>query len=320
MSHAGARWLLPGGILLLAITVVLSAYYPTIFSAVQLWATHKTYGYAFVVLPIVVFLVWRDRALFANAAPRPSIHGAAIAVAFSALWLAGARLHILEMQHLALPGMLVGLIVSAIGWSNAARVWLPLAYLFLLAPAGTPLLPYLQDVATFLATVFLQMGQIPFYAEGYTIEVATGKYVIAPGCAGLNFILALATVAPLFCVLMYNTWSKRIAVLAVMMIVVPIANGFRVFAIIAIAEYTNRAIDIAADHLLYGWLFFSLIVLVMFWIGSFFADPIAPLPLPTAAQGSGIERSNINDRSVLGRLIFVLAAVTVICIVPALLV
>jgi exosortase len=209
--------------------------------------------------------------------------------------------------------MIAALTVTAIGLARAAHFWLAIAYLFLLAPTGTPLLPYLQTVTTTLAVFFLQIGQIPFFVDGNLIEVATGNYIVAPGCAGLNFVLALATVAPLFAVLMYDSWRKRLIAIALMMAMVPIANGFRVFAIIAIAEYTNRAIDITADHLLYGWLFFSAVVLVMFWIGSRFADP------PRRADSAGETMPKISETPpTLQSIAAALSIVTLVCIAPAL--
>lgn len=310
-SHANRRWQMTLAALVAAIVLVVVAYHDTAQSAVYLWLHHTTYGSCFAVIPIAAFLVWRDRSYFDVAAPSPTWRGAVFAGLFATFWLVGRRFGVLEMQHLALPGMFIGLAVAAIGWRAALRFWLPLAYLFLLAPAGTPLLPVLQSITTAIAAIFLQIGQIASYVEGNTIEVATGKYEVAPGCAGLNFILAMAMVAPLFSVLMYDTWRKRITAIAAMMAIVPIANGLRVFGIIAIAEYSNRAIDITADHLLYGWLFFSLVVLVAFWIGSLFADPLAP-------RGEIPWKTDPEQRNPARRLPLVLGITTAICITPLL--
>lgn len=272
-SIARSRWLLTGGFLLAAFAFVALAYFETVMSAVHIWLTRDTYNYAFAVLPIAAFLVWRNREFFRVNSPSPTLYGALVTLAFSGLWFIGAKQQVLELQHLAVSGIFIGLVVSAIGWSSAAHFWLPLGYLFLLAPVGTPLLPFLQEITTAIATAFLGLGQIPFYAEGFDIEVATGKYVVAPGCAGLNFILALATVAPLYCEIMYSRFYKKLIVFGLMMVIVPIANGLRVFGIIAIGEYSNRTIDIAADHLVYGWILFSIVVLLMFWFASRFSDP-----------------------------------------------
>lgn len=274
--RAPASWLVTGAGVALASLVAIAAYGTTVDSAIHLWLTRDAYSYAFAILPIVGYLVWLNRSALVQIDPSPAFGGAVVAFAFSAFWFLAARLDIQELQHLAVPGMLIGLAIAAIGWRAAAILWLPLGYLFLLAPSGTPLLPALQTITTWIANAFLTIGQIPFYAEGHTIEVATGKYFVAPGCAGLNFILAALTVVPLFCEIMYRDFRKKVIAFSIMMALVPIANGFRVFGIIAIAEYSHKAIDIAADHLLYGWVFFSCVLLLMFLVASRFADPVPP--------------------------------------------
>lgn len=304
-SIARTRWLLTGYMMFGAALGVCIVYGSTVGSAVHLWLHHNTYGYAFAVLPIAAFIVWLRREHFRSSVPQPDFSAVPVVLLFASLWLTGQKQSVLEIQHIAVPGMLVGIIVSAIGWANAYRFALPLLYLFLLAPAGTPLLPYLQVITTWFATAFLQLGHIPFYAEGNFIEVATGKYEVAPGCAGLNFVLALATMAPLYCEIMYSKLAKKIVVLACMMMLVPVANGLRVFGIIAIAEYTNRAIDISADHLFYGWVFFSSIVLVLFWIGSFVSDP-PPAPVPIMPWGGNYTRAELFADPIIVRVQWVL--------------
>jgi exosortase len=158
-------------------------------------------------------------------------------------------------------------------------LWLSLAYLFLLAPSGTPLLPLLRDATTHLTTILLGVSGIDYFAEGYDILVRTGNYAIAPGCAGLNFFLATLTIGPLYCVLMYRSLFKQAIAMGIALAVVVLANGIRVFGIIAIAEVTNRQVDISADHLFYGWAFFSVVLVVLMAVGMRFADPI-PESLP----------------------------------------
>jgi exosortase len=317
-SIARTRWLLAGGMILTSAAVASIAYLRTIASAVDLWMTRDTYTYAFAVLPIAAFLVWMRRERFRSSMPQPSYSALAAVVLFSLMWWAGARYGVDELQHIAFAGVLVSIVLCGIGWANAVHFSVPLLYLFLLAPAGTPLLPFLQDAATFLATTLLSIGQIAYYAEGHMIEVATGKYEVAPGCAGLNFILAMATVTPLYCEMMYRGWKKKLIAFSSMMLLVPVANGIRVFGIIAIAEYTHSAIDISADHLFYGWVFFSAIVVVLFWIGSFFSDS-PPSLAPIMPWGGHYTLAELLADPVIIRLQYVqLAAVLLAVAMPVL--
>ena len=50
-----------------------------------------------------------------------------------------------------------------------------------------------------------------------------------------------------------------------------VANGIRAYGIVAIAYYSDMKYATGADHLVYGWLFFGVVIMLMFWVGGFFA-------------------------------------------------
>jgi EpsI family protein len=53
-------------------------------------------------------------------------------------------------------------------------------------------------------------------------------------------------------------------------IVVPvIANGLRAYMIVMIGHTSNMALATGVDHLIYGWIFFGIVMFVMFWVGSY---------------------------------------------------
>jgi EpsI family protein len=69
-----------------------------------------------------------------------------------------------------------------------------------------------------------------------------------------------------------------------------VANIVRIYLIIVLTQVTHRQLDIADDHLLYGWGFFGAIMLAMMWWGGRFADadivaapgpPVSPMPSRT---------------------------------------
>ncbi|WP_036821125.1 exosortase/archaeosortase family protein, partial [Photobacterium sanctipauli] len=51
-----------------------------------------------------------------------------------------------------------------------------------------------------------------------------------------------------------------------------IANGIRAYGIIVIGYLSDMKYATGADHLVYGWFFFSLVILCIFFTASFFAD------------------------------------------------
>ena len=62
-------------------------------------------------------------------------------------------------------------------------------------------------------------------------------------------------------------------------VLVPIiANGLRAYMIVMIGHLSGMKLAVGFDHLIYGWLFFGLVMFLMFWIGSYWReDNSAPL-------------------------------------------
>jgi EpsI family protein len=64
-------------------------------------------------------------------------------------------------------------------------------------------------------------------------------------------------------------------------VVVPvIANGLRAYMIVMIGHTSGMKLATGVDHIIYGWLFFGLVMFVMFWIGSYWREDELPAPAP----------------------------------------
>src|SRR4051812_11967507 len=57
--------------LLVVEAMVLVAYAPTAAAMVSIWSRSETFAHAFLVPPIVVWLIWRQRGALAESEPRP---------------------------------------------------------------------------------------------------------------------------------------------------------------------------------------------------------------------------------------------------------
>ncbi|MCC6194979.1 MAG: EpsI family protein, partial [Burkholderiales bacterium] len=81
---------------------------------------------------------------------------------------------------------------------------------------------------------------------------------------------------------------RRRAIFVGVSILVPIvANWARAYLIVMLGHLSNNTIAVGVDHLIYGWLFFGVVLMLLFWVGTFWREePQAPLPAPAAAAGS----------------------------------
>jgi exosortase A len=265
-------------------------YLPTVASAVHLWNTSSAYNYAYLILPISAVLIWSDRAELAKAVPVPTFWGVALAGAFSAVWLLAEVLDINEGRHIALVGMMQGLALALLGWRIYRFLAFPLLYLFFLVPTGTFLLTPLQTLAHHANVALLKASGAPVFAEGFLIQVPAGSFLVEPGCAGLNFFLVALSLSLLYGRLTYESTFARVVCVIAALLTSIVANIIRIYLIIGLAQATDRRIDITADHLLYGWGFFGLVMLLAMWLGmKIKAAPARPrtlAPQPAAHASS----------------------------------
>ena len=99
---------------------------------------------------------------------------------------------------------------------------------------------------------------MPAHLEGIFITTPTGYFEVAEACAGVKFLIAMAAFGALVANVCFRSWPRRIAFMAVAMLVPILANGVRAWGTIYIAHRTGST-DFAAsfDHVVYGGIFFA---------------------------------------------------------------
>ena len=67
---------------------------------------------------------------------------------------------------------------------------------------------------------------------------------------------------------MNTSLSSLIQIIALSAVVPIFANWVRAYMIVMIGHLSGMKLAVGVDHLIYGWVFFGLVMLVLFWIGS----------------------------------------------------
>ena len=250
--------------------------------AIQTWLWTTAYNHCFLILPLVGFLLWERRAVFSAVSPTPTFWSLLAMPLLSAVWLVAALLDITEGRQLAVMAMFEIVLLSILGRRAFKLLLAPLLFLFFLVPTGEFLIPTLQKVTADIAVYGLHLLNIPVYSEGLMIEIPEGRFEIAEACAGLRFLIASIVFGVFFSVVMYRSLLRR-AVFIALSLIVPIgANGLRALGIIVLAHLEGSAAAVEADHILYGWIFFSLVILLLIALGTRFVDGggrlLAPAP------------------------------------------
>ncbi|MBL8362803.1 MAG: exosortase A [Rubrivivax sp.] len=274
--------------LVAALVGVLLLYRETATLMVGVWRNSETYAHAFLVPPISAWLVWRQRHALALTVPQPSwwvllpMAGALLA------WLAGDLVSVNSVTQFALVAMLVLTVPLVIGWASARTILFPLGFLFFMVPVGEFLLPLLMEWTADFTVGALMLTGIPVYREGQQFVIPSGNWSVVEACSGVRYLIASLMVGTLFAYLNYRAMWRRWVFVGVSIIVPIVANWLRAYMIVMLGHLSNNRIAVGVDHLVYGWVFFGIVIMLMFWIGARWAEPDAPLPVAGPADGAGI--------------------------------
>jgi EpsI family protein len=76
----------------------------------------------------------------------------------------------------------------------------------------------------------------------------------------------------LYAYLTYHSLKRRLIFIALSLIVPIVANGIRAYMIVMTGHLSDMQLAVGVDHLIYGWVFFGFVMLLLFWIGSFWRE------------------------------------------------
>jgi exosortase/archaeosortase family protein len=155
--------------------------------------------------------------------------------------------------------MLQVLLLSLLGWRSWRSLAAPLLYLFFLIPFGEFLVPALQDLVVHFTTAGLRLIGVPNFSDGIVIEIPEGVFLVHQACSGLRFLVASAAFGVLYACVMFRSVTRRTLFAALSLGLAILGNCLRVLGTILIAHFLGNTQAVAADHVLWGWLFYVLI-------------------------------------------------------------
>ncbi|TMH62678.1 MAG: exosortase A [Betaproteobacteria bacterium] len=266
-------WRLGFPLIVGAIIAILAIHWPTVESIVAIWSRSETFAHGFLIVPIVLVLIWQRRRALALLTPSPDALGLVLLACAGAIWLVAYAGEVLVVKQLALVATVWAAVIAILGREVARAIMFPLGFLVLGVPMGEALIPPLMDWTADFTVTALQFSGIPVFREGMFFSIPSGNWSIVEGCSGVRYLIASFTVGVLFAYLSYRKLWKRLLFAAMSIIVPIIANGFRAYLIVMIAHLSDNRLAHGIDHFIYGWVFFGLVMLLLFWIGSFWRDP-----------------------------------------------
>lgn len=258
-------------------------------SLVDLWSKSDTYAHGFVVPLISMWLAWRARGRLTGFVPAPSLLALGGMLVLSLVWLLGDLVAVNALVHPTLVALLVLSFVAVFGTAVSRQLLFPLGFLFFAVPMGDFMLPWLMERTADFTVLALRLSGIPVYREGLQFVIPTGNWSVVEACSGIRYLIASLMVGCLFAYLSYNSLRKRWLFMLVALLVPLLANWVRAYLIVMIGHLSGNELATGVDHLIYGWVFFGLVILAMLFIGARWSDPVEP-EATAATQSPAIAR------------------------------
>jgi exosortase A len=260
---------------LLTLTVIagiLIVYHETTASMISIWMRSETFAHGFLIFPFSAYLIWGQRKRLSKVFFQPSPLALLVLASLGFSWLLATLASVQVFKQFLLIAMIPTAVWAIMGRRMVWALAFPLAYLALAVPFGEALIPPLIDFTADFTVKALQLTGIPVYREGSFFSIPSGNWSVVEACSGIRYLIASFTLGTLYAYLTYHSLKRRLIFIALSLIVPIVANGIRAYMIVMTGHLSDMQLAVGVDHLIYGWVFFGFVMLLLFWIGSFWRE------------------------------------------------
>jgi len=253
--------------LTLVVAGLAAAFWRVAAGLVSVWMRDETYSHGLLMVPLAIYVVWRQREELARLPRRPSAAGLAV-LAGSLLALgAGVSCAAPLVARLALLCALAG--VVACFWSGRHVKAVSFAFVLLLLAIPLPeavfarITPPLQMLAARFGEAALTALQIPVFREGTFIVLAKATLEVAEACSGIRSLVSLVALAAIWGYVSESPLWLRWLLAAASVPIAIVANGIRVAGTGVAAHFCGPAAAQGFFHSFSGWLVFLVAVALL---------------------------------------------------------
>jgi exosortase A len=254
----------------------IALFLPTALGMVDVWYNFETYTHGFLILPISLWLVWHKRRHLAAFTPQPTAAFLIFVFASLALWALARLTGVLVVEQFAFVAVLIGALAGVLGWQVTRFLAFPLLFLFFAVPMGEDLIPPMMEFTASFTVGALRLTGIPVYRDGLWFSLPTGNWSVVEACSGVRYLIASVTLGFMYAYITYHTLWKRIVFITLSAVVPILANGLRAYMIVMIGHLSDMEYATGVDHLIYGWVFFGVVMFILFWVGSYWQEQESP--------------------------------------------
>jgi exosortase len=253
--------------------LVLLLYAPVLKQLVEKWWTDPDYGHGFFIPLFSGYIVWHERELWSKKEIRPSNLGLPVMVGAVTLLVLGSLGAEPFLSRLSLIVLFIGMILFLAGEEVLRTVSFPLVYLAFMIPV--PEMIYseitfpLQLLASRLATLWLELVQIPVLREGNILTFSNYSLEVVEACSGIRSLVTLVSLAVAYGYLLERRRWVRYLLVVLMVPSAIVSNAMRIAGAGIVAHRFGPGMSEGFLHEFSGWVVFVIalvLMLVCHWI------------------------------------------------------
>lgn len=260
--------------LLLAAGLVALLCSPSLPALWHVWWDSGTFNHCLIVIPAAAWLVWEREPGTSEPAARLHYVPAGLLFNLALVWWVARITGIQVVEQAALVAM-----VPTLAWAWNGNAWakrhrFALLFCLLATPVGEFLVPPLMELTASITVFLVKLCGIPVLRDGMRLSLASGDFVVAEACSGIRYLIASFTLGLLFAQVTFRSTKRKVWFVVASILIPIVANGLRAWLMVMIAHFSNLEYATGFDHLVYGWVLFGVVMLVLFAVGSRFAELI----------------------------------------------
>jgi exosortase A len=282
-SWAPAAWRMPVKLLAATWLALIALFLSDWAAMADQWWNISTYSHVLLIPAILAWMAHARWPQLSRLEPHGWKPGLLLFGGSAFFWVLGTFSGLDLARQLGAVAMLIASALTLLGPRVGAGLAFPLGYMLLLVPFGDELVVPMQMVTAKLTIWLTRLSSIPAEIDGVFIDTPAGLFEVAEACSGVKFLIAMFAFALLTANVCFRSWRRRAVFFAFAMLVPILANGVRAWGTIYLAQSLGAEKATGIDHIIYGWIFFALVIALILAISWRFFDRPGDDPMIDAA-------------------------------------
>lgn len=232
------------------------AFLPVWTQLIGVWVTSDEYSHGFLILPVSIFLVWRQREALSRLEVRPSRWGLPAILFSLAAYLLSFLAGVSTTASLSMVLFFGGVVLHLFGWAILRRLLFPIIFLLFMIPVPAQVYASmtvpLQLLVSRISVWLSALSGVPLYQEGNLIHLPQRTLQVVDACSGLRSMMMLLALSAL---VWHLTLKSKILGSILLVSAIPVAlmiNVLRVTVVVVSLWHLNFDLSGGILHTILG--------------------------------------------------------------------